>query len=63
MKSHCITLVIIICSCLVEANDKWNNLKVTWGINPFGANNFVSLPRDVADALKKGLTANFSILI
>lgn len=35
-------------------NDAWNDLKVTWGINPLGSNNFVSMPRTVSDAVKKG---------
>ena len=35
-------------------SDKWNDLKVTWGINPFGSDNFVSLPRTVAQAISKG---------
>jgi len=36
--------------------DAWNDLKVTWGINPFGSNNYVSLPRTQAEAIKKGWT-------
>lgn len=32
----------------------WNDLKVTWGINPFDSNNFQSLPRTVSEALSKG---------
>ncbi len=47
-------LLALIGFCLIEANDNWNNLKVTWGINPFGSNNFVSLPREAAEAIKKG---------
>ena len=39
---------------IVEANPDWNNLKVTWGINPFGANNFVAMPRTVSEAISKG---------
>ena len=37
------------------ASDKWDDLKVTWGINPFGSNNFVSLPRTISQALSKGI--------
>lgn len=36
--------------------DDWTDLKVTWGINPFGANNFVALPRTEAEAVKAGWT-------
>lgn len=32
----------------------WNDLKVTWGINPFDSNNFQSLPRTEAEAKSKG---------
>lgn len=40
---------------LIDANDNWNNLKVTWGINPFGSNNFVALPRQASEAIKQGI--------
>jgi hypothetical protein len=64
MKFNFKLLLALIGFCLLEANDNWNNLKVTWGINPFGSNNFVSLPREVGDALKKGkLTFFFLHLI
>lgn len=33
---------------------KWNDLKVTWGINPLGSNNFVSMPRTENEAIRKG---------
>jgi hypothetical protein len=33
--------------------NNWNDLKRTWGINPFG-NSFVSMPRTVNDAIKQG---------
>ncbi|CAF0874634.1 unnamed protein product [Brachionus calyciflorus] len=32
----------------------WNDLKVTWGINPFDSNNFQSLPRTVSEAVSRG---------
>ena len=53
MKFSCLVLALV-GLYLVEANDNWNNLKVTWGINPFGANNFVAMPRTVGDAVSKG---------
>ena len=53
MKFLLLTLALIGLN-LVNANLNWNNLKVTWGINPFGSNNFVSLPREAAEAIKKG---------
>ena len=36
--------------------DKLDYLKVTWGVNPFGSNNFVSLPRTEQEAIGKGWT-------
>ena len=41
---------------LFGASESWNDLKVTWGINPFGSNNFVSMPRTEQEALTKGWT-------
>jgi hypothetical protein len=41
-------------------SDKWDDLKVTWGINPFSSNNFVSLPRTESAALSKGCFKYFT---
>jgi len=53
-----ITLIVIFGIALnIEAfgaGDKWDDLKVTWGINPFGSGNFVSLPRTEQEAIGKG---------
>ena len=46
--------VNIIPEAKLSEEPEWNDLKVTWGINPFDSNNFFSLPRTVADALKQG---------
>lgn len=32
----------------------WNDLKVTWGLNPFGSHNFVSLPTTEQEAVRQG---------
>ena len=55
MKSI-IALILIIASteAFLFGGDAWNDLKVTWGINPFGSNNFVSLPRTEQEAISKG---------
>jgi len=37
-----------------KADPNWNDLKVTWGVNPFDSNNFQSLPRTQAEAISKG---------
>ena len=34
----------------------WDNLKVTWGINPFSPDNFVGMPLTEADAKAQGWT-------
>jgi hypothetical protein len=34
----------------------WDNLKVTWGINPFSHENFVGMPLTEADAKAQGWT-------
>jgi charged multivesicular body protein 7 len=55
MKFFCVLILAVL--GLTHANDKWNDLKVTWGVNPFGSNSFVALPRTVFDARSKGWTA------
>ena len=35
-------------------SDKWDDLKVTWGINPLSSDYFVSLPRTEQEAIGKG---------
>ena len=35
---------------------EWDNLKVTWGINPFSSDNFVGMPLTEADAKAQGWT-------
>lgn len=37
-------------------NPDWNDLKVTWGINPFSSSHFVKMPRTEAEAIKEGWT-------
>ena len=59
MKSFYIFLILLVFiisseAFLFGANEAWNDLKVTWGINPFGSNNFVSLPRTEQEARNKG---------
>ncbi|CAF0898530.1 unnamed protein product [Brachionus calyciflorus] len=44
------------CFLFNKANGKWNDLKVTWGINPFNSKNFQSLPRTEAEAVSLGWT-------
>ncbi|KAL3847552.1 hypothetical protein ACJMK2_018457 [Sinanodonta woodiana] len=54
------TTVRIIAILLLSAqgfvlNDaKWDNLRVTWGMDPFDPNYFVSMPRTQQDALSEG---------
>lgn len=48
------TLIIASTEAFLFGGDAWNDLKVTWGINPLGSNNFVSLPRTQKDAINKG---------
>ena len=60
MKFTYLLVAMLANICLSEAflwgdSDKWDDLKVTWGINPFGSNNFVSLPRTISQALSKGI--------
>lgn len=51
-----ITIAIIACTLgCARAETKWNALKVTWGINPFGPA-FADLPRNVNDAIRIGWT-------
>jgi charged multivesicular body protein 7 len=38
-----------------STDEAWNDLKVTWGINPFGSA-YQSLPRTMNDAIAKGWT-------
>src|SRR5579883_712007 len=37
-------------------NPDWNNLKVTWGLNPFSPSYFVAMPRTESDARAQGWT-------
>lgn len=37
-------------------NDAWNDLKVTWGLNPFSPDVFVSMPRTETEARAQGWT-------
>lgn len=37
-------------------NDAWDDLKVTWGLNPFSSENFVAMPRTETEARSKGWT-------
>jgi len=54
-------LILALASLLVShslafmlKNPDWSDLKVTWGADPFGPSNFVSMPRTVAEAVAKG---------
>ncbi len=50
-----ITLSVLLSTeAFLFGGDKWDDLKVTWGINPFGSGNFVSLPRTEQEAIGKG---------
>lgn len=54
----CTILAASVCgstALLFGNNEDWNDLKVTWGINPFGSN-YVSMPRTEAEAISKGWT-------
>jgi charged multivesicular body protein 7 len=56
-KFSLLFLFVGISNCfLFPDTDNWNDLKVTWGINPFGSNNFVSLPRTEQEAVQNGWT-------
>ncbi|KAL5022525.1 hypothetical protein ScPMuIL_001680 [Solemya velum] len=58
------SLSLILClTCLVSMNsgilfrqEKWNDLKVTWGPNPLGSKDFVSMPRTEQEAVTVGFT-------
>ena len=39
---------------LFGGGDAWDDLKVTWGINPLSSSGFNSLPRSEADAKSQG---------
>ena len=41
-------------SAFLFGGETWDDLKVTWGINPLASGNFDSLPRSEADAKSKG---------
>ena len=49
-----LSVFMISSEAFLFGGDNWNDLKVTWGINPFGSNNFVSLPRTEQEARNKG---------
>lgn len=45
----------VACSGFLTSHDgTWNNLRVTWGINPFSSINYASQPLTEADAIHKG---------
>jgi hypothetical protein len=48
--------IVLFCYFAYFANalPNWNDLKVTWGLNPFGSNIFVSVPRFEIDAIGLG---------
>jgi hypothetical protein len=56
--SACLLLAVVSGSqaFLWSNNDAWNDLKVTWGINPFAGGNYESMPRTVEEAVRKGWT-------
>ena len=54
--STIILSVFLSTEAFLFGGDKWDDLKVTWGVNPFGSNNFVSLPRTEQEAIGKGWT-------
>ena len=61
MKPLCFCLLIAVNfhasqGFLFGGNSNWDDLKVTWGMNPFDSNNYASLPRSETDAKKKGWT-------
>ncbi|XP_076104028.1 uncharacterized protein LOC143072809 [Mytilus galloprovincialis] len=54
-------LVVVLAFCAIHCNGflfgqdgTWDNLRVTWGINPFGSMNFAAMPLTEADAKSKG---------
>ena len=52
-------LVVGLAACgegFLFSSTSWDDLKVTWGINPFDSNIFFSLPRNEPEAIKKGWT-------
>lgn len=51
-----LTLVNSMSLLIDTRNDAWNDLKVTWGINPFSPDHFVSMPRTETDARAQGWT-------
>ena len=44
--------------CMGQTN--WNDLKVTWGVNPFSSSNFASLPLSEKEAVQKKWTLDKS---
>lgn len=49
-----LVILSVVASCAYAAQPDWNDLKVTWGINPFSSYVFASLPRTEDDAIKSG---------
>lgn len=53
-------IAIISFLVVVKCSAQWNDLKVTWGVNPLSWSNFASLPRTESDALKNKWTLDKS---
>jgi len=54
-------LIVAVClvglgSAFLFKQEKWDGLSVTFGVNPFDANVFASMPRSEADAKRQGWT-------
>ncbi|KAL3847997.1 hypothetical protein ACJMK2_018884 [Sinanodonta woodiana] len=44
----------LMAKCFLFNGPNWNNLRVTWGMNPFNYNNYATMPRTEQDAILKG---------
>ncbi|XP_059178842.1 uncharacterized protein LOC131957982 isoform X1 [Physella acuta] len=55
MKTIVIILVLFVAVSTTELKQKkWDNLKVTWGMNPFNSQYFAGMPRTAAAAERQG---------
>lgn len=59
MNPRISTLILLLCALNAKAflfggGETWDDLKVTWGLNPFTSYN--SMPRTVEDAVNNGWT-------
>ena len=53
-------IAVIALIFLGQCSAQWNDLKVTWGVNPLSWSNFASLPRTESDAIQNKWTLDKS---